>query len=341
MRAEPDDRGLFERGDVEGLVEAAAFQRRLHDGDGRLVDGGVVVRREAILALGQLGPGVGNGTVAAGLRDRSDSVRTAAVHVLYARREPMTLAAALAWLPPGRSRELAWRGLERLRSTPVARAAARALVDRPGDSPISDDDAGLLLELSRTDRNCRPVHGVVQELIESLRGRRGAPTERAEDLLVRLAPRSTPILIRELERTTAPARAAAILGRIGDREALEPLVAALDHPGSSVRAEAARALGILGDPTAVEPLLRATRDVMPDVRAAAKHALDQMGTAAVIVGVATLLRPGLVAAATARTEQGPRPDAIAGRASPGPRTRGLGPLGEALNASRLRGDPDR
>ena len=67
------------------------------------------------------------------LRDRRparpfDSVRSAAVRVLCARGEREAPAYALAWLPPGHghSRRLAFSALLELRTTSVARAAARA-----------------------------------------------------------------------------------------------------------------------------------------------------------------------------------------------------------------------
>ena len=58
-----------------------------------------------------------------------------------------------------------------------------------------------------------------------------------------------------------------------------------------MRAECCLALGELRDPAASEPLLAATRDPEHVVRAAAGQALDRIGTAAIAVGVAALLRP--------------------------------------------------
>ena len=82
-----------------------------------------------------------------------------------------------------------------------------------------------------------------------------------------------------------------MLGRIKDARALEALVAALRHPSAEVRMESCVALGELRDPAASEPLLVATRDPEHLVRAGAGAALDRIGTAAIAVSVASLLRP--------------------------------------------------
>jgi HEAT repeat protein len=302
-RSEPDVERLHERGDLDGLVAAACFRKPQRAPDGRYIDRGAQVRKEAILALGELGPDAGNGTIASALRDPFDSVRSAAIAVLYVRGDALELADALSWLPAGQSLSLAAQAVLELRTTPVVRATARSLICRPGDGPLPESEVQFLLSLTRSDTECRPLRGVVRELLTALRGTPGVAADRAEDLLVRLAPQSTPSIIAELERGGSAARAAAMLGRIGDPHAVEPLIEALDHVGSSVRVEAARALGQLRDPRAVEPLLRSTRDLVPEVRATASRALDEMGTAAVIVGVAALLRPTLANGSPAALEQ--------------------------------------
>ena len=327
---------LLKRGDVDGLVAAAAFQKPRYAPDGQYLDRGTRVREQAILALGQLGPEAGNGTIAAALRDPFDSVRSAAVGVLYARGEALKLADALIWLPPGQSLRLAAQALLELRTTPVVRATVRALVRRPGDGPLTKAEVDFVLRLSRSGKECRPLRGAVRELLGELRGTPSLASTRAEDLLVRLAPESTPILISELGRAAAPARAAAMLGRIGDPEAVVPLVEALDHCGSSVRVEAARALGMLRDPRAVEPLLRSTRDLVPDVRAAASRALDEMGTAAVIVGVCALLRPALANGSAPAPEQLPASGAHVPGAPANGKPLDGSTLAEAIEAARAR-----
>ena len=96
---------------------------------------------------------------------------------------------------------------------------------------------------------------MIDLLISALGDEREDVAERAEDLLELLAPESVDALVIELTLGLAPERAAAVLGRIKDARALEPLVAALRHPSAQVRAESCLALGELRDPAASEPLL--------------------------------------------------------------------------------------
>jgi HEAT repeat protein len=64
-----------------------------------------------------------------------------------------------------------------------------------------------------------------------------------------------------------------MLGRLGQRAAVEPLLHRLDDPHPEVRREAALSLGYLGDRRAREPLrTRARRDERASVREAAAFA---------------------------------------------------------------------
>ncbi|GAG30820.1 unnamed protein product, partial [marine sediment metagenome] len=67
------------------------------------------------------------------------------------------------------------------------------------------------------------------------------------------------------------------LGKIGDAEAVEPLIAMLRHDHKHQRARAAEALGRIGDLRAVEPLVAARNDVEASVRKAAGRALAELG----------------------------------------------------------------
>jgi hypothetical protein len=86
-------------------------------------------------------------------------------------------------------------------------------------------------------------------------------------------------LVRELDNASANVRssAAAALGALGIRTAVEPLIRVLrDDADSVVRTEAARALGALGDSRAVEPLIDALACAHDDVREAASDALTTL-----------------------------------------------------------------
>jgi len=71
--------------------------------------------------------------------------------------------------------------------------------------------------------------------------------------------------------------AAAALGEIGDADAVEPLMAALEDDSASVRIAVIAALGRIGDPAAVEPLMAAIRSQAVDIRKAAADSLGQIG----------------------------------------------------------------
>ena len=109
------------------------------------------------------------------------------------------------------------------------------------------------------------------------------------------AGRDVPGLIKALRHKEVGAMAAAALGRLGDPQAVEPLIAALQTRDSAVRNHAARALGQIGDARAVEPLIAALQGGSWDLRGAAVQALGQIGDA-------RALEP-LVAAMQARMDE--------------------------------------
>jgi HEAT repeat protein len=75
---------------------------------------------------------------------------------------------------------------------------------------------------------------------------------------------AVPYLIGKLEDRQpycgSVAEAADLLGRIGDRRAVERLIRALRFADPSVRREAAKALGLIGDTRALEPLKEIVKD---------------------------------------------------------------------------------
>jgi HEAT repeat protein len=289
----PNVKALAKRGDADGLVAAAGYQDLIPAPGEGMLDRGAQIRHEAIVALGALGPEAGTDAVKAALTDPSDEVRVAAVRVLFAREDADSLAAAIAWLPAerGHSRPLALRALLELGRPSCAPTLTRALVGAPGDAPVGDDEGKLLKLMLDADEGADFSGEVVEELLVALADERDALADRAEELLVLLAPDSTEGVIAELGAGAAPHRAAAVLAQIKDTRALEPLMEGLLHRDSRVRAECARALGELRDPAAVEALIRASRDPEHRVRAQAGWALDRLGMIALVVGVTTMIRP--------------------------------------------------
>ena len=80
---------------------------------------------------------------------------------------------------------------------------------------------------------------------------------------------------------TVRGAAAEALGWIGDKRAVEPLIAALDDKNRGVYKAAARALGRIGDARAVKPLVARIWIQRKDVHQPAAEALGQIGTPAV------------------------------------------------------------
>jgi HEAT repeat protein len=292
-KRKPNVKSLAKAGDVEGLIDATRHQELVPGRDGTTVDVGAPVREEAVFALRDVAPDRAGDAFVRALSDPVDGVRCAAAVALYERGDAEALADAVAVLPAeaGKARDVALRALFELRKPQTSRRLAHALVYRRDERPLKDADASLVPSLLRAEGRPEAPGEVVELLVVALGDERDAVADRAEDMLVRLAPASTEALIRELASGAAPRRAAAALGTIKDARALESLVAALSHPDSRVRGECCVALGELRDPAAVEHLLAATRDPEHGVRLRAGAALDSMGTAAVAVSVATLLRP--------------------------------------------------
>ncbi len=289
----PNVKALAKRGDEDGLVAAAGYQDLIPaPGDGML-DRGAEIRRDAILALGQLGPEAGTDAVQAALSDPIDDVRVAAIRVLFARQQAMPLAYALAWLPAdhGHSRPLAVKALLELRRPECAPQVTVALVQDPGDDPVDEDEADMLKLLIEAGKASEAAAEVIEELLVALADERDPVAERAEELLALLAPFGIDGVVAELTAGAAPHRAAAVLAEVKDTRALKPLMEGLLHRDPRVRAECARALGELRDPAAVEALIHASRDPEHRVRAQAGWALDRLGMVALVVGVSTMIRP--------------------------------------------------
>jgi HEAT repeat protein len=302
---QPNVKAIARRADADALVAAAGYQDLIPAPGGGMVDRGAPVRQEAILALGGLGPDAGTEAVHAALSDTADQVRVAAIRVLFSRQEPVPLATALAWLPAdhGHSRALALRALLELRVPECAPSLAVALVKAAGVSPVGEDEAALL-KLLVGAADAEPAGEVIEELLVALADERDPVADRAEELLVLLAPFGTDDVIAELSAGAAPHRAAAVLAQIKDTRALKPLMDGLLHRDSRVRAQCAEALGELRDPAAVEALIHASRDPEHRVRAQAGWALDRLGMVALVVGVSTMIRP-LILEAVAGQEARP------------------------------------
>ena len=288
----PNVKSLARKGDVDGLIDAAHHSATVPGPDGAPMDVGAPVREEALIALGKVAPERAREVFVKALGDSSDRVRCAAVVALYEQKDSAQLAEAIVRLRgSGRARAMAVRALFELRRPGSSSRLADALVHRSGHQPLSETDAALVPALIRAENRPDAAAEVVDRLVSLLGHERDVVRARAEALLVRLGPASTESLVGELSSGAAPHRAAAMLAQIKDERALQPLMNGLSHPAARVRSECCFALGELRDPAAVERLVHAIHDPDHHVRVRAGAALDRMGTAAVAVSMAALLRP--------------------------------------------------
>ena len=310
FKRQPNVKALARKGDVDGLIQAASHTALIPGPDGATtVDVGVPIREEALFALRDVAPDrVGHVFVTA-LSDSSDRVRTAAVVALYERGDSERLAEAVTRLPAmGRARATAVQALFKLHHAGSSGRLADALIHRRDHDSLSEEEAGLVPALIRAEERPAAAGEVVQLLISALSHEQEIVADRAEALLVRLGPASIEALTRELAGGATPHRAAALIGEIQDGRGLQPLVAALSHPDARVRSQCCSALGKLRDPAAVEPLVQATQDPEHEVRVLAGAALDSMGTAAIALSVAALLRPMLGEAVAKESQLGMLPN---------------------------------
>jgi HEAT repeat protein len=272
------------------------FGRRKPGGDALPRNAGALIREDAVLAPANASHDGDREAVVNRLTDALthpvDRERCAAARALYRLGESRPLAEAVAILPAGEggARSIAARALVALRQPGTSAALAAALIHRDDERPLGQGDTDLVARLIDAESDSGGAEAVVELAVLGLRHERSIVALRAEELLERLSPASLNRLAEELDSGTAPYRAAIILARMKDSRALEPLVAALGHFDPRVQNEYCAALGELRDPAAAEPLLIATRDTEYEVRASASEALDRLGTAAIAVSVASLLR---------------------------------------------------
>jgi HEAT repeat protein len=191
------------------------------------------VRREAISALGALGD---ERVVPALLRlldAPMDDLRRAAIGALTSLRAPAAVPALIA-LARRRPADLVTRHAQWALGEIATPEAVSALVALLGEPPASDE---------------------------------------LRDALVRAGPRAVALLVRELESDPGVAtEAAALLGRIGDRRAVGPLLALLRRRNQTEPA-VLRSLAALAPREAVAPLVSIAADPARELRRLALEAL--------------------------------------------------------------------
>lgn len=84
-------------------------------------------------------------------------------------------------------------------------------------------------------------------------------------------------LIRSLRSPWLATKAARALGEIGDNEAVEPLIKALDCKSAETREAVVDALGKIGDERAIERLNTVLGDRYANVREHAQDSIEEIG----------------------------------------------------------------
>src|SRR5215471_650609 len=165
--------------------------------------------------------------------------------------------------------------------SPVVVAAIAKSIDALGRERLVDALIPLA-ESSQTIKETLYDLGVTGKVMsDKLRDGKGAERIRAAHILGRLRERdAVPALIDALNESKEydfKVAAAESLGLIGDRRAEDALIRATQMPEPPVRSAAIRALGKLGDATVTETLFEAARDGDPSVRDAAASSLSLLG----------------------------------------------------------------
>jgi HEAT repeat protein len=294
----PRIRKLRRRGDVSGLIEALGYTSLVSLGNGKRADSGVSVRLRALEALADLaGPG-DVPAIGVALRDREPVVRQMAVRVtrkLDSASGADTLAATVVGPGQPEFTEARLEALDALEDLAkcgeagTAKRIARAIVEG-GPEVALDQVTQDALTGFVADASADEVSKLVEDLIDRLPAMNGS-LEHAQVVLSWLGPHSVRPLIAALSREGGFREpAAAVLGAIRNSEALEPLTEILEDQRADVRRVAAWALGELRDPRTAEALMRATMDDEYEVRRQAGDALDEMGSIALMAGVANMIR---------------------------------------------------
>ena len=167
-------------------------------------------------------------------------------------------------------------------SASISRAGSEALIRRFVDILNSGADISpeaLQLYLSQLDKAAlMPLSQVMGE-VKDLRFRKSII-----DSLVALGRGNMDTLVSALKdrRWEAVRNAVAILGRIGDKTAVDALKQTVNHPELAVRREVVRALGTIGGPKAGDALLLAVEDPDQQIRMTALRYLPRAQSYAVL-----------------------------------------------------------
>jgi HEAT repeat protein len=295
-RRKPNVRRLKRKGDVEGLAGALHYREAMVDEDGAEWDLGMEVRVEAARALSQLNASAVADDLAQALGDPQPEVQLAVIDALAAFGAPVAVEPLLdcALRDDGPS-DVSARAIEVLEGWRIP-DGTELLVDRllmPDAPPLTEEHGELLERMLYADpRGDGARRTVAERVIWKLDGpREPGVEERAERVLGWLGQPAMDRVNEALANGAARPALVRVAGVSGDARSIEAVVGALTSPDPEMRRSAALAAGALKHTQTVPELLGLTQDPEQSVRDAASTALNQIGMAAVIVGLASLMEP--------------------------------------------------
>jgi len=296
----PRIKRLRKRRDVAGLERVLAERDFLSDGRGNRSDLAVARRLEAVGVLAEIAEPPAREVLVKALGDPDLRVRAAALDAIIEgpdRRSAEGLARMVAlWrdprLEPHRQRALTF--LAEYGDPTLGVAYAEALLDADSRAQLGEREAAGLRRIFALDGANGATAALAHRAVPRLTSEDAAERDRAAVVVRALGSGAVDALVGALDAADMRVEAATALGVLRDTSAVPGLLRVLSLPDGSVgRVAAARALGAIRDPQSVEGLMAATSDRDPDVREAAQDAVDRMGTVAVLVGVASFMRPVL------------------------------------------------
>ena len=174
-----------------------------------------------------------------------------------------------------------------------ARSNVAKALSALGWTPPEGERVPYLLALGLTDAVAEMGPAVLEQLAAALHDADRSVANDAAQVLGKLGDRrAVEPLIAALQRKPCliQCRIMEALAALGDPRAVEPLVACLDDPWEYARAAAAEALGELREPRAIEPLTAKLEDPELHVREAAAKALGDIGDPRAIEPLAAAAR---------------------------------------------------
>jgi len=261
----PDIEKLKTKGDINGLIKALGYEK---DADIRLAAAQALREVDRTqLYLQAKEPFID------ALKDEDWRVRQIAIQVLAELGEPDTLGPIVKALED--------------QNPQVQETAVEALAANVGSSRLPEDAGLAVVEFLGRTGDARYVEALISAFRHAFQMNYLSVQHAARDALVGLgSPAVQPlcgILGEQVGIGTKPCHKEVIeiLVRIGDRQAVAPLITVLkEDPNFS--SDAAKALGKFGGPEAVEALLSALGDRRDYMRATAAEALGEIGDARAI-----------------------------------------------------------